>query len=191
VANNPVGSRLYDSQGYLIGQPGLVGERPWRGTAFPTVPAPVADDLFYRTDLNWLCFYDGTEWMTVQEYTVTLPTSTLSADGSGNSYVPVGDYYAVYITHVVFHTLVASTNDGSNYWTVLLRGAEITTAVQTTIWSFTTAADTVGVWKSHETLDPTTPQPSERNWLHYRGEKTNAPGNLSVLATVYYRLRFT
>lgn len=34
------------------------------GTAFPTDPAPVEMDLFYRTDQHKLYIYNGTDWKT-------------------------------------------------------------------------------------------------------------------------------
>lgn len=59
---NPQSSPTFQfpwAYGLRLGTPGvLVGA----GTAFPTDPAPVADDLFYRTDLNLIYYYTGSTW---------------------------------------------------------------------------------------------------------------------------------
>ncbi len=46
------------------------------GTAFPTTPAPQKYDQFVRTDLDFLCVYDGTQWVLMAGDGTYLPTIT-------------------------------------------------------------------------------------------------------------------
>lgn len=43
------------------------------GTSFPA--SPTTDDVFYRTDLGMLFYYDGTRWLSEQLHTLTLSAS--------------------------------------------------------------------------------------------------------------------
>ena len=55
--------------GYIISASGGGGGYD-EGTSFPGSPS--TDDKFYRTDLNLLYFYDGTRWLTVEQYVIEL-----------------------------------------------------------------------------------------------------------------------
>lgn len=70
---------------------------------------------------------------------------------------------------------VATTNNGSNYWTFDLK-VETGTAMAT----ITTAADTAGVWTPHEgTIDPAYASfGSGKDWLNLSITKVGSPGNL-------------
>lgn len=63
-----------------------------QGTAFPTVPAPIEGQTFYRTDTDTMYIYDGASW-------VALDSST----GSGNSL-----FFAPQYPDTTYH------NDGSD-----------------------------------------------------------------------------
>jgi hypothetical protein len=63
-----------------------------QGTAFPTVPAPIEGQIFYRTDLDTFYVYDGSSWIAFDDVsgsnTIFLsplfPHSTYYGDGSNN-----------------------------------------------------------------------------------------------------------
>jgi hypothetical protein len=61
---------------------GMFADTIGKGTSFPTVPAPDAGDLFYRTDLSLFFQYDGTrsEWLSVAQ--MFLDWGSASADGT-------------------------------------------------------------------------------------------------------------
>lgn len=109
------------------------------GTSFPASPG--TSDKFYRNDLNLLCYFDGTRWLTVEEY--SLPGTCdelvpLTSTGSTNyKRSPVGSTFAIYLTRwsVSWQTISASTS--ANYWTVALvsvdsSGSESTLATVST-----------------------------------------------------------
>jgi hypothetical protein len=86
------------------------------GTSFPAGPS--VNDKFYRTDLNLLCYYDGTRWLTVQLF-----GSDLSMFGSTNTTTNNGGYVApppgdFYIESLWWNVRVTGTNNSSNYWTL-------------------------------------------------------------------------
>src|SRR3954469_18270944 len=88
------------------------------GTAFPSTPG--TNLLFYRSDLGWLCYYDGTRWLTVHEYSAAFPQTAFTAT---SSFVikPIRQDYAPYITRLSAQLIVLTTNSAINFWTILLR----------------------------------------------------------------------
>lgn len=90
------------------------------GTSFPG--SPNDNDVFFRTDLDLLCFYSttGTRWMTVSEYTLSgqpyvLPPYSATSTAPVRYVVPSD--YGIYLTRMLFYFYVLTTNNGSNYWT--------------------------------------------------------------------------
>jgi len=63
-----------------------------QGTSFPTVPAPIEGQTFYRTDEDTFYIYDGSSWIAMADGTGTgnifmaplYPDSTYAPDGSSN-----------------------------------------------------------------------------------------------------------
>lgn len=81
------------------------------------------------------------------------------------------------ITNFRVHTFVATTNDGSNYWTITL--SKVTAAnAKTTICTVTTSADTVSTWTAHE--DSADEAVAGATYIAFEivATKTGAPGNL-------------
>lgn len=91
------------------------------GTAFPG--SPITGQGFYRTDLGVYCYYDGTRWLG--------PMISQSLIGSANSggvpatytgttligrFAPISPHL-YWIVSVTWSFYVATTNNGSNYWT--------------------------------------------------------------------------
>lgn len=91
------------------------------GTSFPGSPS--SGDKFYRTDLNWLCFYDGTRWLTVHEYLADFANQQTLQPITTQSYfasVTLRRDYGVYLTRFHGSYYIGPTNNGSNYRTLNL-----------------------------------------------------------------------
>lgn len=88
------------------------------GSAFPGSPG--LNDKFYRTDLNLLCYYDGTRWLTTSIYGMQLqginPPPTI-ASGAGWQLAP--DQESIYVTSVQSGSRVPGTNNSTNYWNIV------------------------------------------------------------------------
>lgn len=161
------------------------------GTAFPASPASGA--RFFRTDLGWLCYYDGTRWLTVHDYLVPLTTDFLSATVLDAEIVVVEPRtdYAPYITRCIAVSRVATTNNGTNYWVVTFQGRNINFSAASSISQFNTSADAVNTYVRHEEVPNVTATPANDDHLALRVEVVGAPGTLTLLASIQYRLVVT
>ncbi len=163
------------------------------GTSNPGSPA--TNDIFYRTDLGLLIYYDGTRWLTVAEYSMHL-SSGLSA-GSGfvinsgevGGFTSVRRDFGVYLTRFTCHSRVITTNTGSAYWTVVLQWISSAVAL-TTLVTFNTSADAANTIVDHS-ANINAVLNSGAYQLITIGTKTGAPGSLNVPAIVLYRLVVT
>jgi hypothetical protein len=162
------------------------------GTAFPTSPAPATNDLFFRTDLGLLCYYDGTRWLTADEYIIVLPwfpLITLPYTGTVPNTIlllPTRSDYGYYITKASCYTRVATTNNGSNYWGLRLLYSA------TNLWDFNTSAQAADVNVTHTNAAINTATTPTATFLAINAQtKTGAPGSLTVAAFVQYRLIIT
>lgn len=159
------------------------------GTAFPG--SPTADDLFYRTDRNLIYFYDGTRWLTINEYDMGIgginTAGALAATGTVSRY-PVRQDYGIFLVRWAVVTFVATTNTGSAFWTPALERRTAANA-STTIASFSTGTgpDTVDNWVNHDQTINAVLDSSARQ-LQVFSTKTSTPGTLIVVGTVVYRL---
>lgn len=168
-----------------------------RGTSFPTSPSPVSGDPFFRTDLGWQCYYDGTRWLTAFEYSVPLgfevsgaATTGLSATGNYAQVRPRQEF-APYITRIAAASFTLTTNDGSNYWSWELDGDNNSLGTRNVVLAWTTASDAVNTWVSHDAA-PSTPSPANYFWFDLRiATKTGTPGTAFASTTVFYRLIVT
>jgi hypothetical protein len=126
------------------------------GTSFPGTPAE--DDLFYRTDLNLFCFYDGTRWLTVNQYVIPLTNSsqfstgkTLSTASMMTGVAALAPTYDFWMETFYWSSQVITTNNGTNYWDVKLTKYTTTTQATIVTGSTGTAPDTAGDIVSHAT----------------------------------------
>ncbi len=164
------------------------------GAAFPASPA--TGRVFFRTDLGWWCFYDGARWLTTFETAHPLAISDaanpVTYAGAGNTIVqrtPYRSDYSIYVTRVATVTLVATTNNGTNFWTYTLRAVVADGSSPTNIHTFTTAGDAAGAQSNHDAAPSVAPPVfASRNYFDIVVTKTLAPGALTLWSTVYYRL---
>lgn len=157
------------------------------GTAFPA--SPPTGMRFFRTDLGFLCYYDGTRWLTVHEYVIALPFADYTVSNSFANWIRVRSANNLYVTMASFTSRVSTTNNGTNFWTVSIEAQDQTFAAGTVLFQPTTAADTAGVFTSHELA--TTVATSSKVHFNLSVQTTLAPGTLRISWAVYYRLIIT
>lgn len=109
------------------------------GTSFPA--SPTTDFLFYRTDLGFVCYYDGTRWLTVQEFAcvVTIADNITVSFAATTAAVRTGmlrNDYAPYFTRATLYIQTGATNNAGNYFTY-----NLVTNTGTTIAAFNTGSD--------------------------------------------------
>lgn len=169
-------------------------ERPMAGgTAFPSTPP--TGFLFYRTDLGWLCYYDGTRWLTVHEYEAAFfagDSIDFTANNASAMIVRNRTDYAPYVTRVALTSRVITTNDANNFWSIVFVGYNLSFGSFTTLVTYTTATDTVNAYTTHESALTVAPA----NNTHFSISITKAgaaanPGTLRLLPAIFYRLIVT
>lgn len=159
------------------------------GTAFPGSPA--TNDRFFRTDLGWLCYYDGTRWLTDFEMTMTQTqrSTTVAA------FLLMGalrDNYAAYITRVNYLLFIGPTHNGSNYWTLTIRGLTSTYGGGNTIDTFNTSAIAASTWTQVARAPNTTSVPASNDFVDLNvAVGAGTPGQLTFILTIFYRLIVT
>ncbi len=90
--------------------------------------------------------------------------------------------YACTLRRMHVNTYVATTNNGSHYWTVAL----INTSTGATITSFTTASDSADTWYNHAVTGLSTALATTDKSVYIYVTKTGSPGALNVLGTAVY-----
>jgi hypothetical protein len=161
------------------------------GTAFPTGIA--AGFMFFRTNLGLLCYYDGSQWLTVHEYSAEMRTD-LTALSATNAFVNIASLrtdYAPAILRIAHELFVGGTSNATNYWTIVLYGYNNAFTANSVIDSFDTKTVTASTWTRVERSPNTNAVPTNNAEMVIDITKTLAPGNLSILTTVYYRLIVT
>ena len=103
-----------------------------KGTAFPG--SPLTNDRFFRTDRGIEYYYDGTRWVSINEYAITLGGFTYNASNvlsvtNTNVFIapspsangtPAGGATQVWVTKCVHSFNIGATNDASNRWNIVL-----------------------------------------------------------------------
>jgi len=158
------------------------------GTSFPG--APSAGDLYYRTDLHMWCEYDGTRWLTTHEYMRSTDYST-AADTGTVRISPLRTDYSIYVTNVEVNLFINGVNDGSNYWSVYLRGAEVDWSALDTFHSYVTSGDSGSTWIVDTGAPNVKNIPANNKSFAINFTKTNSPGNCLYSIGIYYRLIIT
>ncbi len=164
------------------------------GTSFPGTP--LTGDRYWRTDLGRECYYDGTQWLTVQEF--SLPTTTRSVLGSGLAATLTSIVNAVvpgtscYITTIRVVTFVNGSSTGTNKWTVEYYKLDAAN-VATSIGSFSTGTtpDTTVTWTVHDIVVNAAIASASFPVLRLDATKVASPGNLIFTWDLKYRLIIT
>jgi hypothetical protein len=159
-------------------------------SALTELTAPAAGDYIPIVDISEAADADKTKrilWQYVQEYAVSANRLANSASG-GVDVIAMRTDHSWVATRVVMLTNVATTNDGSNYWTIGVDGKNLALSANTTISSANTAADSPDTWTSHEEAPDTASPGANDQWLNMFVVKNGSPGNLDVYITVFYRM---
>jgi hypothetical protein len=159
------------------------------GTVFPV--SPTANDKFYRTDRNLLYYYDGTRWLTVQQFKAPLYHPG-DINLNFNATITVGGLvpdatYGMYLERLEATIYVATTNNGSNYWTIGLI-SRVAADTPTTIVSVDTSSDSAAtVLRKSATINAVLA--STALVLQAVLTKTSSPGVVYYFSpTLIYRL---
>lgn len=162
------------------------------GTSNPG--SAVAGDRFWRSDLGRIIYYDGTRWLSVEEYSQDVPFTDASQftglSASTNTIArgvvpPLAN--GAWLTRYHVGTFVATTNNGTNNWTVTPTWGTDAGSF-TNFTTFSTSADTADRYTPHavtlgSVLDSTA------RVFRVNCTKTLSPGNLIILGpiTFFYR----
>lgn len=164
------------------------------GTTFPASPG--TGQQFFRTDLGLECYYDGTRWLTKNEYAVSLNGSQGAWTATTvSSLMTVNDQSqsGMWITRFLANTFILSgTSNGSNYFTVQLQSADAADVAHTNLGSsFTTASDAVNTHVKHTVVVGAAVN-TAHTYISPALTKTGTPGSLYFFgSTVFYRLIVT
>lgn len=156
------------------------------GTSFPTTPP--AGAVFFRTDLNMWAAYDGARWLSAHEYQIVSSVWQAHAAASAID-IALRTDYAPYFTYYQVISVVAVTNNGTNFWNFNIQGLNTARAAATGIATPTTAADTAGTNTLHE--GAVAVAPTNKSFLRFSPTVTGAPGALTAAVSVWYRLILT
>ena len=116
-----------------------------RGSSFPAstdIPGGLlTEDLFYRTDLHWWCYYDlaNTRWLTCHEETCILGVSdslvgSYSAVSNNIRFGLLRSDYQPVLTRAEALIFTGATNNGTNYLTYTIADSNATVN-----WTFNTS----------------------------------------------------
>ena len=157
------------------------------GTSFPGSPA--SGDKFYRTDLNWLCFYDGTRWLTCHEYEITLTSPNQSTAGDWTfSRAALRADRQIYLTTCHTTTWHITAPSALNFWTIDVSTYNAS-RTRTTLFSFATSSYASGMVARSDTLN--TAVATTQLMIEGRIVETGGAPNVLVSHTVYYRVIVT
>lgn len=154
-------------------------------------PSPWPNNLpFFRTDLGWWIYNDGTRWLTEDEYMI--PVETLQNHvGPGILAGPVSILrtdYAPYFTRVETAATVTAPNNATNYWQVDIITINLAFAAVDVIYAYDTHLDTAGTRTLHATSAPAIPNPTNRQFIRGRFTTVLAPGALEMTISAWHRL---
>ncbi len=182
-----VGTGLTLSAGSLVatGSSGVSA-----GTSFPGGPS--TGDLFWRTDLKLLCTYDGTRWVTVQEYAISAVGESLQPMTvvGAISALPVDNTYDLYVTRILASLFINGTNNGSNYWT--LTGNKVATNnSSTSLGTVNTSADAGSTWLPKTITVNAVVVKGTYPLIRLNMSTTGSPSGLYFTSVTLYRLVVT
>lgn len=183
---------LKDSAGTVTSPGGSISS----GTSFPGGPA--TNDLFYRTDLALLFFYDGTRWLSTQVLTNrltqvrTLPTpysaTTTGAIEAPTPYLQGGSDIWLVAARCAFHLAGGTAPSGSHKWVGTL--TKLTSALgETTIATFTIDSGSASVYRELDVSIGALLRNGTAYFVHWMNwTKTGTPGNLTAQVEYTYRI---
>ena len=153
---------------------------PWSsGTSMPGSPG--TNDRVTRTDLGMDFYYDGTRWLSTTLYTLSIATQ-IAVDPVSVSSTKRAPFPSltldIYVIDFWAATFVASTNDGSKYWTIALN------TPSSTLSTISNTPSTLVV----ESASVNTLLANTNGWVQVDITKVSTPGTLHSTPVISYRL---
>lgn len=169
---------------------GNVAHRIWHdgimsGSSFPT--PSFTGQLFYRSDLKYWCFWNGTYWLTVSEFVADLPLTYYSS-GMWVPGHPIKSDYNVFITKIAINYMVSTNSNSSNYWNIITRSINLPLSSSVWIRSTYTGSAVAGTYYQDRGTIEAIPSVAP-GWIDFSFTKTGSPGLLTAGGACYYRFR--
>ena len=154
------------------------------GASFPASPS-AGDPPWFRTDRGLWYYYDGTQWLTTNEYETSFLPWEAAPPYSTSSFqilTPPRNDYNLYLVRATAITDVLGVNNINNYWTISLR-TEVAT-----LWTFNTQNDGGSNTYRTQVLN-TVYVPSATPFFRLRLDSaTGSPGGVRMSSAIWYRL---
>lgn len=157
------------------------------GASFPA--GPVTGQMFFHSGFEMWAYWNGANWLTVQEYSASSTRTTGHATNGEGVYIgDVRTDYAAYVTRVKIRSAVFVTNNATNYWSIAVRGANTVYSGSTTAFTANTSADVTSLGYCHEGDASTHLMGANSSLFDMWLTKVGGPGTLDISVAVYYRL---
>lgn len=157
-------------------------------SSFPASPS--TGQLFFRSDLGLLCFWNGTYWLTVTEYSAEFARiQNISATTTYPS-INLSEEFRPFITKICGNANTQTTLNSTNYWNISFRTLNQAYSVADVLWApdLTPAGGwTIGVdrYFANGINRISSNNPAAR--LDIVVTKVGNPGVFSYEATIFYR----
>lgn len=154
------------------------------GAAFPANPSD--GQQFYRSDRNLVYFYKGSasSWLSMDRHEALLGLFSVTSDQGLGVFPLEAD---IYLEAMILSGRVATTSNGSNFWTIKLYGIAVG-ATTTVLTDFTTASDTAEDYIVHDVAYNAIISTSSYAQLLVSAAKTNSPGSYVGGSKLAYRI---
>jgi hypothetical protein len=159
------------------------------GTSFPGGPAN--NDLYYRTDLDLLFFYDGTRWLTTTLYTDIIGASGVTKPISATGFpdqvaTPLAGSTAMWLENVWLSFIVVGGTalSASHKWVVTFNSQPAATLLATV----TIDSGSLSVWRNSGPVAYGASVPTTEFLISVTATKTGTPGTLNTSPRMSYRL---
>ena len=164
------------------------------GTSNPG--SPTAGDLFWRTDLGLMIYYDGTRWLTTTEYRMTPVTRDAVAGGYTSSKtmanMAVDPTFDTYVTTILCRGLIigGTALSASHKWEVVLYKSP-TALSYTAVTTMTFDSGTLSTVLNRDATVNTAMTVASAAMCYLAADKTGTPGTFYPHVEVRYRLIVT
>ena len=167
------------------------------GTSFPGSPS--TNDLFFRTDLSYLFFYDGTRWLSQQQFVVSIPDRVGGTNLGGVSATtarvlrtgapPLQGTSDIYIQgwRINYFVSGGTALSASHKWVVTLNKLDSALSA-TAVSTITIDGGTSSIFREDTTAPNVLLTRATYLVLEVDCTKTGTPGNLIFDSKLAYRL---
>ena len=161
------------------------------GTAFPANPN--TGQQFFRTDLGWWCYWNGTYWLTCHEYTLgSMMTQSTCTATTTLTYGVLRSDYQLYGVRIDLMVNATSLQDASNYWTITPRMINAAYSASSSLGTRTTTGITTGTAVTYPITITNPTNAANKYWFDVSFAKTGSAGNLANVSVNFaYKLIVT